>query len=390
MEPEDNTWPKGVIPKIKSFTPELFERKLVKRGSTWYAAEITPPTKSPEELAAPPASTDSTRPVKLLARITYNTKNWQRPSGPDGKGEAVGSYSRDNGFGHEEWLFRSEWLIDGWRYGFIEGFNRGARTYLGQPLEVTLFTRQPDKRHRLVATIYDLEYLTDEQAQDALATFRSQEWLKIMEDEIRAVGGNVGAFGDPKWAHHVLNVRYRLDNFDLYPPDSFLPDTKWFRDRHRYLLYTFDELQRDSVERTFHGRRGSQSMPQSRRLFRRGTKPVQCDPLHHKMQAKLMNELQQEFEHQCVCREQDFVDVRVETPKELIYFEIKSDLDPKAVIRQALGQLLEYAYHPARTSRRPDRLVMVGRTPLGAEDKSYLHYLCEIFNLPLAYRVVKL
>jgi hypothetical protein len=281
-------------------------------------------------------------------------------------------------------------LIDGWRYGFIEGLNRGGRAYLGQPLEVTLFTRQPDKRHRMVATIYDLEYLSDEQAQDALATFRSKGWLKIMEDEIRTVGGNVRAFGDPEWAHHVLNVRYRLDNLDPSPPDTFLPDDAWFRNRYRYKLYPFDPTERDRVERTFHGRRGSQDMPEARRLFRRGTKPVQCDPHHDKMQARLMDELRQEYEPQCVRREQDFVDVSVETPKELIYFEIKSDLDPKAVIRQALGQLLEYAYHPARSSRRPDRLVIVGRTPLEADDKAYLNALCEKFSLPLAYRVVKL
>jgi len=126
--------------------------------------------------------------------------------------------------------------------------------------------------------------------------------LSLPSDEIRAVGGNVGAFGDPKWAHHVLNVRYRLDNLDPYPPDSFLPDTKWFKDRHRYLLYAFDAAERERVERTFHGRRGSQGMPEARRLFRRGTKPVQCDPQHAKMQAKLMEELQQEYEPQCVRR----------------------------------------------------------------------------------------
>jgi len=102
-----------------------------------------------------------------------------------------------------------------------------------------------------------------------------------------------------------------------------------------------------------------------------------------------MEELQHEHQPECVRREQDFVDVRVETPTELIYFEIKSDLDPKAVIRQSLGQLLEYAYHPARTGRRPDSLVIVGRTPLGKDDKAYLIAICQKFKLPLTYRVVK-
>jgi hypothetical protein len=108
------------------------------------------------------------------------------------------------------------------------------------------------------------------------------------------------------------------------------------------------------------------------------------------MQTKLLAELQAEYGQEHVWLETDFVDARVETDKELIFFEIKSDLDPRAVIRQALGQILEYAYHPVRECRRPDRLVIVGRTALGAEDTAYLHHLCKEFMLPLSYRVVTL
>jgi hypothetical protein len=78
----------------------------------------------------------------------------------------------------------------------------------------------------------------------------------------------------------------------------------------------------------------------------------------------------------------------VETDESLIFYEIKTDLNPRAVIRQALGQILEYAYHPARAGRCPDSLVIVGRTALGAEDETYLQRLCDEFKLPLSYRVI--
>ena len=106
------------------------------------------------------------------------------------------------------------------------------------------------------------------------------------------------------------------------------------------------------------------------------------------MQAKLFSELQEQYGREHVWLETDFVDARVESKKELIYFEIKTDLDPRAVIRQALGQILEYAYHPARIGRRPDSLVIVGRSALGSEDEAYLKSLCGTFCLPLSYRVV--
>ena len=106
------------------------------------------------------------------------------------------------------------------------------------------------------------------------------------------------------------------------------------------------------------------------------------------MQAKLMSELHEEYGADHVWRETDFVDVRVETERELIYFEIKTDLNPRTVLRAAIGQILEYAYHPARTGRRPDKLVVVGRTALEPDDETYLKILSESFKIPLRYRVV--
>ena len=326
--------------------------------------------------------------IRKITRIAFNSSEWRRPTGDASEQESDETYNAQNRFGHEDWLFRGEWVIDGWRYAFLQGLNKSRRTYVGQSLDVTLFTIQPDKRRRLVATIYGLESLSDEQANDALEVFREKGWLKIMQDEVRAVDGNPDALGAPKWAEHVLNVRFRLDNVDPFPPGTILPDDESMRRRHRYMLYEFDHADRERVEKNLSGRAGTQEPPEAGRLFRRGTKPVEYTPEHNRMQAKLLAELQKEYGRDHVCLEKDFVDAQVENEKELIFFEIKSDLDPRAVIRQALGQILEYAYHPARTGRRPDSLVIVGRTELRSADEAYLKCLGGDFNLPLTYRVV--
>ncbi len=342
-------------------------------------------------LGAPPLGEtveDQANGSRKLARIAYNKAEWHHPTGSAGEQEADGTYNAQNRFGHEEWLFRREWEIGGWRYGFIQGLNNSRKKYLGQPLDITLYTIQPDGRRRLVATIYGLESLSDEQAADALAVFKREGWLKVMQDEVRAIGGNAEALGDPKWAEHVLNVRFRMKNVEFFPPASYLPEDDWIKNRHRYMLYDFERSEQERVEKSFHGRQGSTDAPVQRRMFRRGTKPLECSPEHDKMQAKLMAELQKEYGPEHVVREQDFVDVRVETEKELLFFEIKTDLDPRAVIRQALGQILEYAFHPARTGRRPDSLVIVGRSPLTEDDETYLQRLRDEFKLPLSYRVV--
>ena len=89
-----------------------------------------------------------------------------------------------------------------------------------------------------------------------------------------------------------------------------------------------------------------------------------------------------------ILRESEFIDVSVRTKTELILFEIKSDLDPRSVIRHGLGQILEYAYHPLRTHNLPVRMVIVGRRSLSDNDKEYLERLKTQFALPLSYRVV--
>lgn len=108
------------------------------------------------------------------------------------------------------------------------------------------------------------------------------------------------------------------------------------------------------------------------------------------MQAKLMEELKAEYPGCDVRREEEFIDVSVRTDRELILYEIKSDLEPRRVLRAALGQILEYAFHPSRRHPLPVRLVIVGRKKLSIDDAQYLNRLKSEFGLPLEYRVVAL
>lgn len=107
------------------------------------------------------------------------------------------------------------------------------------------------------------------------------------------------------------------------------------------------------------------------------------------MQRKLVNQLSAQYGSANVITEQDHVDVRVTTPDEEILFEIKSDESPAAVIRQAIGQLLEYAYLSPKNSTRRLSLVIVGRKPLNAKERAYVERLKSDFGLPLSYLVVE-
>jgi hypothetical protein len=324
-----------------------------------------------------------------LARISFNSSGWTKPTGEARKYEASNTYNFKQGFGHEDWLFRNEWVLDGWRYAFIQGVNKSPLRKKQQILDLTLFTIDEKNRRRFVANIYGVECLSNDQAEAAVTVYRGNGWFATMEREAEEIGGNSKALGDSRWATHVLNVRYRQTNVDPFPADSFAnPDDSWLQNRFRYQLYDFVPEQRTRIEQTFRGRRGTNSMPSLDRIFRRGTRSVEITPEHRKMQAQLLAELRNEFGEERVVLEEDFVDVTVRTETEKILFEIKTDLEPRTVIRNALGQVLEYAYHPLRKHELPVRLVIVGRVPLDSLDREYLKHLNAQHALPLEYRVV--
>lgn len=66
------------------------------------------------------------------------------------------------------------------------------------------------------------------------------------------------------------------------------------------------------------------------------------------------------------------------------FYEIKTGASVRASIRQAIPQLLEYAYWPSVT--RADRLVIVSHLPITKSAANYLKFLQEEFDLPLAYQ----
>lgn len=327
-----------------------------------------------------------------ITRIAFNSAGWQRPTGDARKFETIDTYNHKFGFGHEDWLFRAEWLIDGWRYAFIQGVNKSHEKLVkaGQPFDLTLYTIQPDKKRRFVAVISAVECLDHQQAQDAVSLFKELGWYGDMVKEIKAVGGEPAALGNAKWAKDILNVRFRQENVRLCVPDTYaMPDDPILR-RWRYQLYDAEDKNPANDGANHIGRVGSTSLPQIQPVMRGATSAVVYTPEHARMQEKLMIDLSKEYPKAKALREQYFIDVSVQTEQELILFEIKSDLEPRTVIRQALGQILEYAYHPNRSHALPVQLVIVGRRPLTASDADYLKYLTTRFSLPLSYRVVEI
>ena len=77
------------------------------------------------------------------------------------------------------------------------------------------------------------------------------------------------------------------------------------------------------------------------------------------------------------------VDVVVHHPDSFWFYEIKTAHSPRACIREAIGQLLEYSYWPK--AQEAAKLIIVGETPLDAEGEAYLAQLRTRFSIPIGY-----
>ncbi len=68
---------------------------------------------------------------------------------------------------------------------------------------------------------------------------------------------------------------------------------------------------------------------------------------------------------------------------QIVLYEIKTSVSPRECIRQAVGQLLEYAFWPG--SDQPSRLVVVGENPTDSQCVRYLECLNYHSAIPISY-----
>ena len=163
-----------------------------------------------------------------LARITWNRDGWQQPSGDIARGE-TDTYVANNGYGHEEWLNRSEWVIGGWRYAFVEGVSRSTKALRGKQIRLLLFSIKPNKHRVVIGCIDSAEVLTEHQAARANAEFEQRGWIRAITAEVLDRVGSVKKFGKSiKKPFALANIRFRTDALAIVPAGIAVPESSPF------------------------------------------------------------------------------------------------------------------------------------------------------------------
>lgn len=124
-------------------------------------------------------------------------------------------------------------------------------------------------------------------------------------------------------------------------------------------------------------------------IAKAASEKTKVNQLHNDIQNRLYNYLCGQLGVACVGTELDTgsgttIDVATKQKEKTTFFEIKTSTSVRTSIRQAIPQLLEYAYWP--DGKRADELVIVSHLPITKAAERYLAYLREQFKLPLSYR----
>ena len=256
---------------------------------------------------------------------------------------------------------------------------------IGKTIDVLLWAIDPEKQRVQVGEIKDCQVLTDSQAQEAFEYYKKMGWLQSMEKDIERVGGNLAELPSIGYC----NIRFHPEDATQY--DEPLPRVKPTDRVARLSRYSLVSVDQPAIDAEWKPRlrEGTMSIPVSVKQNRAGSLGSTVDPYHPVLQGELMKLLREQFGKNNVVRESNYVDITVRSGKRTMLIEIKTYVVAKKAIREALGQILEYAYFWPEL-RRPAQsdgveLFIVSPALETEEIAEYLNLLRIKFKLPIRY-----
>jgi hypothetical protein len=209
------------------------------------------------------------------------------------------------------------------------------------------------------------------------------------KQDVQSVAGNPK---DLEW-EALFNIRFRREDAKVFdPPMSFATLPRKLARSSRYLLMEVDEIGLESPNDDIQ-REGTTDLPGDSEVRTRVGSPrsglIDVDPQEKRLQRKLMELLQNEFGKKNVRREGGIgraqCDLVVRDGNRTIIIELKAYAESRRVIREALGQILEYAFYYSPKVAGQLELFIVAPAIADESVANYMKLLQDRFGLPIRY-----
>jgi hypothetical protein len=225
-----------------------------------------------------------------------------------------------------------------------------------------------------IGRILNVKVITPQESGEVYLTYKKNGWLKEMEEQLRTVNANVKEFRNIKPKGFVV-IKYRPISLELLDiPMEFAKDDPAVRATY-YILLNQRQLPR------LLGSGGEFDFAPGHKEKKASTKSTyekhlsDVDLFHNQMQTIIYRQLSKKFGKDNVGTEQNTgygsqVDVVVrENDGGYIFYEVKTSYSIRICIREALAQLIEYAFYPHKNIAK--KLIIVSPKSVTTEAHSY-------------------
>lgn len=325
-----------------------------------------------------------------IARICWNCNNWVYPSGPEGKSINPDTYEVKSGFGHEEWLFDFDKLIDGYQYGFLQPISDHP-TYFGQMMDIQLYTIFNQTKERFwVGVIENVEVLQPETRNEIKQVYQENGWAYERKQQLADIGIHKTSEDIPG-GMPAFNIRFKPADLELFDMALFdaQDKTRVLIDNYRLLDFSPSKQEEaEALENEFQpsapSKAGDTTLTRTYRV-----NSVELPDTHAKIVFGLYGQLvQQHGAAQVSCErlnpiQRTRIDISVKVENGEVFYEVKSYPSIKECIRVALGQLMEYCYFP--NVKRAQKLVIVSNLEATDSISEYMQHLRKELALNIWY-----
>jgi uncharacterized protein YjaG (DUF416 family) len=290
-----------------------------------------------------------------LCKIVWNSNFWIKPMertwNPSYINDKNKGYEQKHGFVHEDWLFNPKFIFSGYHYGFIKGIEM-LKLSVKTVETIYLFTINPNSKERIyVGKLHKVECLQQgEINKNVIETIRSYE--KDMIQELKDTGAN---HSDLKKYPFVPNVRFKVEAKELFPTPMVI-NSSWFNKKYSRTMpmkmnseiyALLNELEK-KMQFGFLASSPKKKKGGYTKHTKEGT--TQVEKIHDDIENALYNYLLQKgvSKSHIACDTTSFggklADIVVNFgDSNFDIYEIKTDTDIRRGLREAIGQLLDYA-----------------------------------------------
>ena len=333
---------------------------------------------------------------KRLMRLVWNDNNWQFPIKRNWKkiwqGRKDKPHHEQYGFGFEEWLFNKRYLINGYQYGYIRGVASMPKD-ISFIDELHLYSIHPTtKQQFLIGKLTNIKIYhgIDEVEDDIVNVFEDNR--DLMLEELKEVDADTKLL---KTLELRPNLSFRFEDAMIYQEPILISQD--LLKIHRFIPKIIDNelgLIIEKVNAAFKNPKmnfesgngtGSNSYSQNvsggKRIVNRTHADITNDLHDYLRNSKDYKNFEISTEKTRICN--NLVDCAAKNKNKYVLFEVKTANSVLACIRQALGQIIEYAL--LDTSLDIKKLIIIGPTIPSENDLIYFQNLKEKLKLPLQY-----